>query len=681
MDEDIEELYSKLHACTKKLQHSKVLKVADEILTLIPGDVDALRCKVTAFIQTSDFEAAMSLLCKTSSFLPEQVAFDKAYCLYRQGKVVEALAMLQSVPEDLAVGALQLEAQLRYRLGQSGECIQLYDKLFQNHKVDSLELKTNVLAAYVSASLASEIPALMTAMKVNSKQSFELGFNKACGLAEVGELAAAENELRLALKLGRETLFEEECSEEEVEDELAPLTTQLAYVLGRMGRMPEAQELYDTLLRGSLELSDVATKAIAANNVVADEGQRIDSTAANKKFVSSSTKKAELLVERGTGLRFVGNLESRLSPQQQLALHLNRALLYVASGRDEQARGLAASLAAAHGDVAQVVMLQAVVSSGDGKLQDADRNLESFCGRMPASSLLPTLMRAQMALEAGNLDAGSQLLNLASAADPRVLCAGGVVATQVALLEQVGDFSGAEVLLQQSLALWRAQGAAHPHALEATMWCLHALVSLKLKLGKVAEATSSYTQLAALLSKSGDSGSSQSMEAAGLLARLARALAAVDAGAAPALERLAAAVPGGGLTDAEVDALEDASRNVASIPKKYDPASKKRGGDAVQQQPKAKKVKKKKPRFPVGYDPALPGGGLPAPDPERWLPKWQRAEAKKKAKKRRDKEAVKGSQGAGKVDESLDRTKAVEVPKEAKKETKPAPSKKGKGRR
>lgn len=69
-------------------------------------------------------------------------------------------------------------------------------------QVDSLELKTNVLAAYVSASLASEIPALMTAMKVNSKQSFELGFNKACGLAEVGELAAAENELRLALKLG-----------------------------------------------------------------------------------------------------------------------------------------------------------------------------------------------------------------------------------------------------------------------------------------------------------------------------------------------------------------------------------------------------------------------------------------------------------------------------------------------
>lgn len=121
-------------------------------------------------------------------------------------------------------------------------------------------------------------------------------------------------------------------------------------------------------LCSTLELSDAATKAIAANNVVADEGQRIDSTGANKKFVGSSTKKAELLVERGTGLRFVGALESRLSPQQQLALHLNRALLYVASGREEQARGLTAALAAVHGDVAQVVMLQAVVASGDGKV-------------------------------------------------------------------------------------------------------------------------------------------------------------------------------------------------------------------------------------------------------------------------------------------------------------------------
>jgi signal recognition particle subunit SRP72 len=51
----------------------------------------------------------------------------------------------------------------------------------------------------------------------------------------------------------------------------------------------------------------------------------------------------------------------------------------------------------------------------------------------------------------------------------------------------------------------------------------------------------------------------------------------------------------------------------------------------------AKKAKKKrKPRLPKGYDPTKPNGGLPPPDPERWLPKWQRSDAKKKQRRRRD---------------------------------------------
>jgi hypothetical protein len=53
------------------------------------------------------------------------------------------------------------------------------------------------------------------------------------------------------------------------------------------------------------------------------------------------------------------------------------------------------------------------------------------------------------------------------------------------------------------------------------------------------------------------------------------------------------------------------------------------------------------------FDPANPG---PPPDPERWLPKWQRSDAKKLRKKLKGKDAGKGSQGAGKADESLDRS-------------------------
>ena len=45
-------------------------------------------------------------------------------------------------------------------------------------------------------------------------------------------------------------------------------------------------------------------------------------------------------------------------------------------------------------------------------------------------------------------------------------------------------------------------------------------------------------------------------------------------------------------------------------------------------QPAAKKKRKRKVRYPKGFDPANPG---PPPNPERWLPKWQRSELQEEA--------------------------------------------------
>lgn len=49
---------------------------------------------------------------------------------------------------------------------------------------------------------------------------------------------------------------------------------------------------------------------------------------------------------------------------------------------------------------------------------------------------------------------------------------------------------------------------------------------------------------------------------------------------------------------------------------------------------------------------------VPVPDPERWLPKQERSDFKAKVQKRREGPVVKGSQGAGKVDDSLDANRA-----------------------
>lgn len=49
----------------------------------------------------------------------------------------------------------------------------------------------------------------------------------------------------------------------------------------------------------------------------------------------------------------------------------------------------------------------------------------------------------------------------------------------------------------------------------------------------------------------------------------------------------------------------------------------------------------RKPRYPKDFDPKNPG---PKPDPERWMPKWQRSGHKKSRRRRRDEKEMKGSQ-------------------------------------
>lgn len=58
-----------------------------------------------------------------------------------------------------------------------------------------------------------------------------------------------------------------------------------------------------------------------------------------------------------------------------------------------------------------------------------------------------------------------------------------------------------------------------------------------------------------------------------------------------------------------------------------------------------KKRKHTKVRYPKDFDPKAPG---PPPDPERWLPKWQRSKFKKLAKKKGI--YIKGAQGDAQID-------------------------------
>ena len=100
---------------------------------------------------------------------PAPPALLQAYCLYRLGRLQDALAALGAVSADAEAARLQLEAQVQYRLGNCKEAIALYSQLFRAHGGEATaDVRPNVLAAYVAGGRGGEVPAVMQAMKVGA---------------------------------------------------------------------------------------------------------------------------------------------------------------------------------------------------------------------------------------------------------------------------------------------------------------------------------------------------------------------------------------------------------------------------------------------------------------------------------------------------------------------------------
>lgn len=682
----LEGLFDRLHQLMDGGSHSKVVKVAEQILKAAPGDPDALACKAVALLQDQEYEAADKVL--QHKAIKEHMPLERAYCCYRLGRFEESLKLLADVSEEQSSCALQLAAQVNFRLDKGQACAEAYDKLKAAGQVSTLEQKTNFLAAYVSAGLSAQLPQLMSQLGIKPRDSFEIGFNRATGLAAAGDLEAAETAVKAAYKQGEEALLDDEYTEEEVLGELAPLTVLLAYLLIASGHSEEAVERLQPIIAGELPQREVA--AIAANNWAV---ACFNTDTQQKGFYGRSLRKLEALLDKGSSspLALDPDLASRMSGEQVQLLHLNRALLYYLSGKLDQAQELSGHLATAYPGDPSVNMLQAVLLAKSGKAAEADALLSKYTPKAggstsPIDAARPTLLRAQLALEAGNVGAALGLLQQGLPSE--LVMKPAVVATRVALLEQIGDSAGAEALLQSALKHWQGAASARPRdpaAAAGVSWCLQRLVALKVSEGHASEAMTLYLQLSKLGPAAGTTSSAA-------LAKLARAAAA--AGDADAIQLLQKQLPaayvklGQGL---DLDALEAAATAIGTGSRRREEAvSKKR--DAAEEadgegQNKKKPKRKRKPHYPKGYDPSKPNGGLPAPDPERWLPKWQRSDAKKKQKRRRDRtEQVKGSQGAGKVDEALDRAaKGPDKADEGKAGSKPQlpnrPAGKGKGGR
>ncbi|KAI4343361.1 hypothetical protein L6164_010719 [Bauhinia variegata] len=598
----IEDLFTTLNRHIQRSEFEHAVKVADQILSISPGDEDALRCKVVALIKADSIDDALSTI-QASQRPPADFNFFKAYCLYRQNKLDEALESLKS--QEKRSATMLLESQILYRLGKMDACMDIYQKLPKS-EIESLEI--NSVAGLIMAERAYEVQGMMESFRVKATSSFELAYNVACSLIERKNYTDAEQLLLSARRIGQETLMEDNLPDDEIELELSPIAVQLAYVQQLLGRTKDATEAYMDIIKR--DLADESSIAVAVNNLVALRGP---------KEVSDSLRKLDRLKEKdANSFQLAHGLDAKLSAKQRESIYANRVLLLLHANRIDQAREIVYALPDMFPDSVMPVLLQAAVLMRENKAGKAEEVLAQFADKSPEKSTVLYLARAQVAAAAGHLHIAADSLAKISDIQHRP----GTVATLVSLKERAGDIDGAAAVLDSAIKWW-SNAMTEDNKLNVIM---QEAASFKLRHGREGDAARLYEELVK---------SQGSVEA---LVGLVTTVARVDVDKAELYEKQLKPLPG--LKGIDVDSLERTSgvkhveaSSYVGVTETYEEGKNKT---------KAKKKRKRRPRYPKGFDPANPG---PSPDPERWLPRRERSSYRPKRKDKRAAQ-VRGSQGA-----------------------------------
>lgn len=597
----LEDLFTTLNRHINASAFDNAVKLTDQILAIAPDDEDALRCKVIALIKNDRVEDALSAIQSSRKQLDDS-HFLKAYCLYRQNKLDEALESLKR--QERNEETMLLECQILYRLGKMDACIDIYQKL-QNSKIDNLEI--NSVAALVMAGRSSEVQGTLDSLRVKATSSFELAYNTACSLIAMKKYTDAEQLLLSGRRIGQEVLMEDNLADDEIEMELSPIAVQLAYVQQLLGRKQDAMEAYTDLIKR--DMADESSIAVAVNNLVSLKGP---------KDVSDSLRKLDRVKDKESqSFRLAHGLDLKLSAKEKEAIYANRILLLLHANKIEQARELVSALPDMFPESVIPVLLQAALLVRENKAGRAEEILAQFASKFPENSKVVHLARAQVAAAAGHPHIAAD--SLAKISDIQHMPA--TVATLVSLKERAGDVDGAAAVLDAATKWW-SNAMTEDNKLNIIM---QEAASFKLRHGKEDAAAQLYEELVK---------SQGSIEA---LVGLVTTVARMDVAKAELYEKQLKTLPG--LKAIDVDSLERTSgvKHVEG-PRVGAPETYEEGKNKT----KTKKKRKRKPRYPKGFDPANPG---PPPDPERWLPKRERSTFRPKRKDKRAAQ-VRGSQGA-----------------------------------
>uniref|UniRef100_K3X5P8 Signal recognition particle subunit SRP72 n=1 Tax=Globisporangium ultimum (strain ATCC 200006 / CBS 805.95 / DAOM BR144) TaxID=431595 RepID=K3X5P8_GLOUD len=627
---DVVAQFVELNGALKRENYAKAVEICNKIRSRYPDDVDAVKIKCVALIRMEKFDKALELAAKY-----DYLSTEKAYCLYRLKKDEEALALLPSGLQGHSATLLHLAAQLNFRKGNYETCIRIYEHLVSiaQEGEDLMELQTNLLAAYASAGRARDVDEV----SIPTDDNYEVAFNKSFISIEAGQWDAAEAHLIEAEKLCRETFAAEGSSEAEIDNEVALIKTQLAFVKQMKGDLDGALSDYRNVLK--LKLRNQAVGAVAANNIV---------TIRNDRDLFESFKRLKNINDE--------LLSDKLTVSQQEAILANRALVLCLMNKTDECREQVAQLKKRFPEsktISDIIVFLALKDQSPAAAIELLQDDASVGGRLGLAHVY--LSQGQPAKAAKCINSIEEIAHTP-----------GTVATVVSLYEAAGDAAAAQATLDRAIAFHKARDYSSSHAMKIREGdCSH-----KIQKKQYQAATEAYLDLL-----EGENAAALDPELRlRSLASLVVALSFCDAKAAETRSVMLPAVMESDVEPSELERLALKSNRL--LTKLVDAGDKKNERKRAAKNPESiarKRAKRREAhlanlRARPDYNATI---GLLNPDPERWIPKKQRSHGKRG---RRGRNRFVGAQGAGmgtekdaaKLDAAARAAKKADIPEEKK---------------
>lgn len=623
------------------------------VLKLLPGDLDAMRCKAIAGIQIGeDIEQVLGFIEGCSEEQKISLAAERAYCLYRLSRYSQVIEAVDSLAEP-SLEAKMIKAQALYKMGDFKEAVNVFANILNSDPdEESLpEIQANYVAAHLGL-IGFSTDQMNSSLNATGKESYELAFNLSCSILGDGSAsysAANANKARDLLdgarRMATELLEEDGVSESDIDKELQPIKVQEALLLARQGDIATAQQQLSNL-RESKTLSDTSAAVVANNqaalgvNIALSTGKGLSSKAALRlladldSILGRSSHSSALLKPV---------LEEKLSWTTKASILTTLVCLLMSGGKKREALETVMHGASLYRGHLPLLLAKCAVLASDGKHGKSESILNKYCqkeeyhkGDKGQKVTIARLAQAQYALMGGGKDDKQRAVKALSMSP--ISLRPGILATCMQILDDCSSASKLD---------WLHNVVQEQHHSSETQAFLHR------EIGKELLARGEEDKAHVSLLKAANLGDNSALS---ILARLT----AFNGG--KTLPMISA--PADETSISAQAASLDCDLLSSWVPEDGVENKKEKSSKGSTMVVDGEKRKRRRPRYPKNFNPDNPG---PMPDPERWLPKYERAEYERKLKKKLKVKggaaAIKGAQGGSKVNEELDASKTDKAQK------------------